>query len=113
MLELAGTLVVFGILMTTFLGLIDGMKRMQLHFAQESQAILVLDNVVGRLPADDAVSKQELQTVLDEEFAAADLPRKHELQAALEATDDGVRLAIRDKRRPRRLASVEVPYDEQ
>lgn len=111
LIELIGAIVIMAVIMAAAFGMIHGIKRAQIRFAQEGKAITVLENVLVRLPKDQAVAKVELEKVLKQEFDAADFVRKHELEAVVETNDTGADVMIRDAKKNRVLATIRIAYE--
>ncbi len=111
-LELVAAVIIFGILLTTYVSLLHGLRRAQFTYAQESHGLIVLENVVEQLAALQEPKELDVRQLLRAEFVLAQIPRKDALEASATNTGKSIELAIRRKDTGYTVAKVEIPHEE-
>ncbi len=107
MVEMMCALALAVLLLVTFFGLHQQLRRSRAGFETEGAAILVLENTLERLRASGRPTTADAKRIFAEEFAAAKLPPQ--LTAATSAAADGLRLGVRKTADGPWLAEVTLP----
>lgn len=108
LIELVVALFIVAVLFTALFSALRRLNTMDRKFAAKREAVLVFDNTLERLLAEEGYDETKVETILNSEYRKSSLADRDDIQCRHNIKDGMLTMTILDERE-KKLSEVSIP----